>query len=93
MKVLGSNAFFNIHPDDVAQLKHVHNKILENPGIPFRSEYRLKCKDNSWKYLEAVGSNFLDDPVIQGIVVNVRDVSERKKMQQILLENELKFRT
>ncbi|MBN1878653.1 PAS domain S-box protein [bacterium] len=80
-EVIGSNAFRNIHPDDIETLRKALMDVIDHPEIPIRAEYRLRCKNGSWKYLEAVGSNLLDDPVINGIIVNVRDISDRKSTE------------
>lgn len=91
-EVIGSNAYFNIHPDDVPLLKKLHMGLLNKPDEKFKAEYRLKCKDGRWKYLEAVASNLLDDPVIKGIIVNVRDISDRKNTEIKLAESEELYR-
>ncbi len=47
-------------------------------------EYRFRCKDGSWRHLEGIGNNLLDDPSVKGIVVNSRDVTERKAFERRL---------
>ena len=41
-------------------------------------EYRFRHKSGEWRTLEATGTNLLDDPAVGGIVINSRDVTERK---------------
>jgi two-component system, cell cycle sensor histidine kinase and response regulator CckA len=91
-EVTGSNAYLNIHPDDVPLLKKLHTSLLANPQTKYKAQYRLRCKNGKWKYLEAVGSNLLDDPAIQGIIVNVRDISDRKQTELKLAESEELYR-
>ena len=49
---------------------------------PVTSEFRLRHADGSWREIEAVGQNFLDDPGIAGIATNYRDVTERKRAEE-----------
>ncbi|PCH96341.1 MAG: hypothetical protein COB85_03645, partial [Bacteroidetes bacterium] len=56
-------------------------------------EIKLKHKDGSWRYLESVGRNLLNDPIIKGIVVNSRDVTKRKKAQDELKRSEFKYKS
>ena len=51
---------------------------------PGHHRFPLSSCDGSWRYLEAIGSNLLDHPTIAGIVVNSRDVTERKAFEDQL---------
>jgi PAS domain S-box-containing protein len=55
-------------------------------------EFSLRRPDGSPVWLEAVGTNLLDDPTIRGIVLNARDVSERKRADRALRESEERYR-
>ena len=39
-------------------------------------EFRVKHADGSWRWIEAVGKNLLDDPAVGGVVVNYRDITD-----------------
>ncbi|HEX2739427.1 MAG TPA: PAS domain S-box protein, partial [Rubrobacter sp.] len=89
---VGINAFERIHPDDRARVLQVFSENLSRPG-PFPPvEYRVRHKDGAWRHLEAIGENLLHDPVIRGVVVNSRDVTERKRAEQTLKKSERRFR-
>lgn len=49
-------------------------------------EVRVRRKDGTWCVLEAIGKSLLSDPVVAGVVINARDVTERKQAQQRLYE-------
>jgi hypothetical protein len=49
-----------------------------------RQEFRLKSKDGFWKTYEVTARNLLADPLIAGIVINARDVTDRKRLEQRL---------
>ncbi len=75
-----------IHPDDRELTKAAFLKIIqEGQG---RAQYRHRHKNGSWVYLEAWGTNQLENPDIRGVVVNVRDITERKEMEDALKKSE-----
>lgn len=65
-------------------------EIVSNSQMEFRSEIRALHKKGHWKTLEAVGVNLLEVPSLGGIVVNCRDITERKE-REIRTANELSF--
>ena len=54
--------------------------------------FRFRCKNESWCYLEASGTNLLADEAVGGIVINSRDLTERFKVQEALRQSEVRFR-
>ncbi|MFO7369666.1 MAG: ATP-binding protein [Bacteroidales bacterium] len=71
--------FFDmVHPDDVPQIRVVIKEALANPGRQIKKEYRSLHKNKRWIYVESIFSNQLSNPAIRGIIVNSRDVSDRK---------------
>ena len=85
-ELVGRNTFGKlVHPDDIELTQQVFAAILQEPGKPFNCEYRVQHKDGSWCWVEGTAVNLQDDPHIAAIVVNYRDITPRK-----LLEEELK---
>jgi PAS domain S-box-containing protein len=79
MEELLHRPFFDIvHPDDVNQVRAVFKETLINPGKQIKKEYRSLHKNKRWIYVESIFSNQLDNPAIKGIIINSRDVSDRK---------------
>ena len=56
----------------------------EIPDMEATAEFRARHVDGSWRVVEAVAKNLLDDPAIGGIVVNYRDVTDRRSLEQQL---------
>jgi PAS domain S-box-containing protein len=76
---VGTNAFASIHPDDTGRASRIFAEVLKSPGLHSPREFRVPHKDGSWRYLEHAINNLLDDPAVRGVVVNSRDVTERKR--------------
>lgn len=75
-------ALDTVHPDDYPVARRELSKLLQTPGGTTRIEMRLRHKDGSWRNIEAVGVNLLANPAINGIVINYRDVSERRDAEK-----------
>lgn len=81
---VGRNIFELAHPDDIPLTQDALRAVLAAPGQLVTAEFRLKHKNGAWIWVEGVGSNLLDEPSVRAIVVNYRDVTERKITQQAL---------
>ena|GEM_PF-579517 len=84
---IGLGALGLIHPEDRDRVAKVLRDHRDVPG-PFPPlEYRVRDKRGSWRYLEAVGENLLHDPAVKGIVINARDITERRLTEEALRES------
>ncbi|MEO8397994.1 MAG: PAS domain S-box protein, partial [Chloroflexota bacterium] len=79
--VQGLNIADVIHPDDLPLIMEKMSTILDQPAATFAVEVRLRHADGSWRLQEATVTNLLDHPAIRGIVVNSRDITERKQTE------------
>lgn len=77
-----------IHPDDRDTLMKIYSDILENPGIATLSPARIQHNNGSWIWIEGVANNLLADPDVQAIVINFRDITERKQFELKLQSSE-----
>jgi len=89
---LGKLCFDYVHPDDMNKVIEKFKEILANPGATKREEYRHRHKNGGWVQLEAIGANLLNDETVEGIVLNVRDITKRKQDEAALQESEIRFR-
>jgi diguanylate cyclase (GGDEF)-like protein/PAS domain S-box-containing protein len=73
------------HPDDATRvLSFLAAVAMDKEGHPGLIEFRMKHEDGSWLYVETLRTNLLGDPNVSGIVLNTRDVSERKTFEEQL---------
>ena len=86
-EVLGTTFLDYAHPDDrIAAMSDLKEARVFSRRV-HESEFRFRCKDGSWVVLDAIARSELDNPAIGGIVVNARDITERKKAdEQIKLQ-------
>ena len=73
-----------IHPDDVAATDAFMTYVSGRPGIAQTTEFRLKNSMDSWHDVETVANNLIDDPDVGGVVLNVHDISVRKRSEALL---------
>ncbi|HVG46459.1 MAG TPA: EAL domain-containing protein [Longimicrobium sp.] len=81
-EVVGRSAVELVHPDDVAPAMEQIRLSREKPGAGRPLTLRVRHRDGSWRVFEAIGRNLLDDPRVRGIIVNSRDVTERRRAEE-----------
>ncbi len=83
-EVIGRNIIEFIHPDN-------RDKVIDalTPGIPPEMigpmlELKIRHRDGSWRVFEVRGKEMLDNPAVNGTIVNCRDITERVQMEETL---------
>jgi PAS domain S-box-containing protein len=79
--LVGQSIFDFIHPDErESAIQHfaiaMHKSEMYGP-----LEFRFQTQQGNWKYIEVIGINLFDEPLINGYVVNSRDINERRIME------------
>ena len=83
-ELIGQLGFDYVHPDERARVQAALARALGGAAGEVREEYRLRHKDGSWRYFESVVTNLMDEPIVRGLVVNSRDVTERRVAEETL---------
>jgi PAS domain S-box-containing protein len=78
---IGQDIFSLIHPADRERVQVLFGRLASHPGTSSRTEYRYRHKNGSYVWIERVASNLLADPDVRGVVINFRDISERKRVE------------
>jgi PAS domain S-box-containing protein len=81
-ELVGTSVFALTHPDDLARLRKAFQYGLQHPEQSVTQELRLRHRNGHWVHLEAVGQSRLNDPDIAAVVVNTRDVTARRRIEQ-----------
>ncbi len=87
-----ADAFSFVHPDDREQVRQAFFDALRTPGMHQWMEFRVRHADGSWRVVEAATNVLLNDPDVRGAVVNVRDITERKRVEEELQAGEARLR-
>jgi diguanylate cyclase (GGDEF)-like protein/PAS domain S-box-containing protein len=83
-EILDMGVFELVHPEDVERAGTILLELIDSEGPSEPIEMRVRHTDGSYRWIEAVAKNMLDDTSIGGIVINVRDVTERKRAEEAL---------
>lgn len=81
---IGLNFFELVHPEDLSRISTVFNENLNVPRISPTIRYRYKHKDGDYRQLEAKANNMLNDPDVNVIIVNSRDITERLEAESLI---------
>src|SRR5437588_5158538 len=83
--LLGNSRWAFVHPDDLDFVTAAWEASVTTtePGTPI--EYRVLHADGTWRWVEGVVGNLLDDAAVQGVVLNIRDITERKAAEEAML--------
>lgn len=98
------NVLEYVHPEDLAKvaadtqtalaeleaIRQGGDTVAEAPS--HRTEYRFRHADGSWRHVEGVATYLLDDPEVEGVVINARDITRRKEAEARLEESEQRVR-
>ncbi len=81
-ELAGTSVFSLTHPDDLARVQETFQHGLDHPEQAVSREFRLRHRNGQWVHLEAVGQSRLGDPDVAAVVVNTRDITARKRIEQ-----------
>jgi len=81
-ELIGKQSIDIVHPDDLPFVAKGFEKAVRNPHMPVLVECRCKHKNGTWRVIEGTGANYLDDPIVNGFISNMHDVTEHKQLEQ-----------
>jgi diguanylate cyclase (GGDEF)-like protein/PAS domain S-box-containing protein len=87
--LVGSSVLANVHPDDLPRARALYDRRSLDHLPPGPVEFRVRHADGSWRPLEVITTNMVAEASVGGIVINARDISERKQAEEELIHREL----
>ncbi|MBW2596428.1 MAG: sensor domain-containing diguanylate cyclase [Deltaproteobacteria bacterium] len=91
-ELIGMRTLDLIVPDDKPRaIADFGRALLIKKGL-IPNDFRLKHKNGTERTFEGVGNNLLDNPSVAGFVMNVRDITDRKRMEEELRNSEERYR-
>src|SRR4030042_135732 len=91
-ELIGKRTLDLIVSDDKPRAIADFGRALLTKEVHIPNVFRIRHKDGSERILEGIGKNLLDNPIVAGFVMNVRDITARKQAGEALRESEEKFR-
>lgn len=88
---LHKDSFEFIHSEDLPDVREKFAGLV-NDKKPRTLDFRMQNSKKEWITVHAYGQNYLDDPVINGVIVNFWDITQSKDNEKRIKQDEIKFR-
>jgi len=82
--LIGGDPFALLAPEDIASMGDFFAKVVDHPDLPHRTEIRTMHRDGTKRWVDMIVTNLIHDPNVGAIVVNARDVTDRKHAEDRL---------
>jgi diguanylate cyclase (GGDEF)-like protein/PAS domain S-box-containing protein len=93
-EMLGTETSSLVHPDDISGIRDLLGGIWDRPADSTEFSLRIRNHVGAWRWIEGVATNLLEDPAVAGVVINARDITERRAhMERQVATSELGRRT
>ena len=80
--LVGTVGFDYVHPEDAAFVAEAFARIVQTPGVHSPVEFRVRTADGSLRHVQGVPNNQLDHPILRGVVVTFRDLTDRVRVEE-----------
>lgn len=71
-----------VHPEEREKFQEFMAEVLDSPSVPRYNQFRVQHKDGHYIWIEGCMLNLLQDPRIKAIVINYRDISDKRKLSE-----------
>jgi two-component system sensor histidine kinase/response regulator len=83
-ELVGRNGLDLVHPEDLERTRQSLRQAAQDARVPVHHECRVRRASGEWISVEACITNLLDEPSVGAVVINFRDVSERRRAEEEL---------
>jgi diguanylate cyclase (GGDEF)-like protein/PAS domain S-box-containing protein len=90
--LLGRHPFARVHPEDRFRASAMLDEAWAEPGIREPMEVRFLHDSGEWRWFEVLIESLLDQPEVGGVVIHCRDISDRRRAQEVITAREARFR-
>jgi PAS domain S-box-containing protein len=91
-ELIGLSIINLLHPDETKVNKQILEKVLANPGVTINAQIRKLHREGYYNWIELTATNLLSDPDINSIVVNYRDITQKKIAEDKLRDSKKKYK-
>lgn len=81
-ELIGFSDIDKVHEENKETFQHMFEQLLAHPTEQVTLQYQYKRQDGDFIWVETTGTNMLADAAIQGIIVNTRDITEKRRAEQ-----------
>lgn len=89
---VGGNAFDYLHPDDAARARALFRQLVARKDEAVSGSFRLRHRDGTWRWLECRARNLLEDPSVNAMVANYRDITDQRNAEESQRQAETRYR-
>jgi PAS domain S-box-containing protein len=82
--LIGTRYLELVEGSDEPHVRALLADLAVSPGATATSEYRLCHRDGSSRFVESIVTSLIQDPTVRGLVLNTRDVTDRKVLEEEL---------
>ena len=91
-ELVGRSGFDFLHPDQTDDARDRLAQAQDRPGNVYTSQQLIRHKYGEWLWTENTVTNLLDEPSVRAFVMNLRDITKRRRAEEALRESERRFR-
>jgi PAS domain S-box-containing protein len=92
-ELIGKNGFEFVHPQDLGLALKAFEDEVTNPETSNSVDLRFRSKDGKWVWFETKGKNLLQHAMVQGLIINLNNISVRKETEEALQQSEARYRS